>query len=59
MDTNKEAQGIDREQIPETITFRTADRMTYGALGYEGNELMAFYRATTWKSSSTCGSSTR
>ena len=25
MDTNKEAQGIDREQIPETITFRTAD----------------------------------
>ena len=21
MDTNKEAQGIDREQIPETITF--------------------------------------
>ena len=42
MDTNKEAQGIDREQIPETITFRTADRMTYGALGYDGNELMAF-----------------
>ena len=41
MDTNKEAQGIDREQIPETITFRTADRMTYGALGYDGNELMA------------------
>ena len=36
MDTNKEAQGIDREQIPETITFRTADRMTYGALGYDG-----------------------
>ena len=35
MDTNKEAQGIDREQIPETITFRTADRMTYGALGYD------------------------
>lgn len=29
------------EQIPETITFRTADRMTYGALGYDGNELMA------------------
>lgn len=28
-------------QIPETITFRTADRMTYGALGYDGNELMA------------------
>ena len=22
--------------------FRTADRMTYGALGYDGNELMAF-----------------
>ena len=42
MDTNKEAQGIGREQIPETITFRTADRMTYGALGYDGNELMAF-----------------
>ena len=35
MDTNKEAPGIDRERIPETITFRTADRMTYGALGYE------------------------
>ena len=32
---------IDREQIPETITFRTADRMTYGALGYDGNELMS------------------
>lgn len=29
------------EQVPETITFRTADRMTYGALGYDGNELMA------------------
>ena len=42
MDTNKEAPGIDRERIPETITFRTADRMTYGALGYDGNELMAF-----------------
>ena len=39
MDTNKEAPGIDRERIPETITFRTADRMTYGALGYDGNEL--------------------
>ena len=38
MDTNKEAPGIDRERIPETITFRTADRMTYGALGYDGNE---------------------
>ena len=37
MDTNKEAPGIDRERIPETITFRTADRMTYGALGYDGN----------------------
>ena len=23
MDTNKEAPGIDRERIPETITFRT------------------------------------
>lgn len=30
-----------REQIPETVTFRTADRITYGALGYDGNELMA------------------
>ena len=30
-----------REQIPETITFRTADRRAYGALGYDGNELMA------------------
>ncbi|KAB4219461.1 hypothetical protein GAP53_08325 [Bacteroides uniformis] len=30
-----------QNQIPETITFRTADRMTYGALGYDGNELMA------------------
>ena len=27
--------------MPETITFRTADRMMYGALGYDGNELMA------------------
>ena len=59
MDTNKEAQGIDREQIPETITFRTADRMTYGALGYDGNELMAFISGYDLKSSSTCGSSTR
>lgn len=30
-----------REQVPETVTFRTADRVTYGALGYDGNELMA------------------
>lgn len=30
-----------QEQIPETITFRTEDRMRYGALGYDGNELMA------------------
>ena len=29
------------QQVPETITFRTADRMTSGALGYDGNELMA------------------
>ena len=29
------------ERVPETITFRTADRMMYGALGYDGNELMA------------------
>ena len=28
-------------QIPKTITFRTADRMTYGAVNYDGNELMA------------------
>ena len=47
MDTNKEAPGIDRERIPETITFRTADRMTYGALGYDGNELMAFISGST------------
>ena len=26
------------EEVPETITFRTADRMMYGALGYDGNE---------------------
>ncbi len=32
---------LQKEQIPETITFKTADRMTYGALGYDGNELMA------------------
>lgn len=30
-----------REPVPETVTFRTADRITYGALGYDGNELMA------------------
>lgn len=30
-----------REQVPETVTFRTADRITYGALGYDGDELMA------------------
>ena len=29
------------EEVPETITFRTADRMMYGALGYDGNEQMA------------------
>ena len=29
------------ERVPETITFCTADRMMYGALGYDGNELMA------------------
>ena len=49
MDTNKEAPGIDRERIPETITFRTADRMTYGALGYDGNELMAFISGYDWR----------
>ena len=37
MDTNKEAPGIDRERIPETITFRTADRMSFVALVYDGN----------------------
>lgn len=37
----KENNEITTEQVPETITFRTADRMTYGALGYDGNELMA------------------
>lgn len=36
MDTNKEAPGIDRERIPETITFRTADRMTYGRWAMTG-----------------------
>lgn len=36
----QEKQDI-REQLPETVTFRTADRITYGALGYDGNELMA------------------
>lgn len=29
------------KQTEETVTFRKADRMTYGALGYDGNELMA------------------
>lgn len=37
----KENDNETTEQVPETITFRTADRMTYGALGYDGNELMA------------------
>lgn len=41
MNTDRIPQGAPKEQIPETITFRTADRMTYGALGYDGNELMA------------------
>lgn len=27
--------------MDETITFHRNDRMTYGALGYDGNELMA------------------
>lgn len=31
------------EQISEAITIRTADRMTYGALGYDGNELMEIF----------------
>ena len=29
------------EQEIQTITFNISDRMTYGALGYDGNELMA------------------
>lgn len=41
-DTNKNAEDTRQEQVPETVTFYTADRMTYGALGYDGNELMAF-----------------
>lgn len=40
MITEQDKQDV-QKQIPETITFRTADRMTYGALGYDGNELMA------------------
>ena len=36
------------------VTFRVEDRMTYGVLNYDGNELMA---AITW--CSTCGSSIR
>lgn len=38
----KDAEEIQQGPIPETITFHTADRMTYGALDYDGNELMAF-----------------
>lgn len=34
-------QNNTHEELPETITFRTEDRMRYGALGYDGNELMA------------------
>ena len=37
----KESDKTANEQVPETITFRTADRMTYGAVNYDGNELMA------------------
>lgn len=37
----EQENGKVRDTVPETITFRTADRMTYGALGYDGNELMA------------------
>ena len=29
------------EQQQETVTFNLADRVTYGALNYDGNELMA------------------
>lgn len=38
MERDKQDTG---ERMPETITFRAADRMAYGALGYDGNELMA------------------
>lgn len=41
MITEQDRKRQEGEQVPETITFRTADRMTYGALGYDGNELMA------------------
>ena len=37
----KESDKTANEQVPETITVRTADRMTYGAVNYDGNELMA------------------
>lgn len=29
------------EEQDETVSFRKSDRMTYGALNYDGNELMA------------------
>lgn len=29
------------EEQDETVSFRKSDRMTYGALSYDGNELMA------------------
>lgn len=29
------------EEQQETVTFNLADRMTYGTLNYDGNELMA------------------
>lgn len=38
----EQENGKIRDTIPEIIAFKTADRMTYGALGYDGNELMAF-----------------
>ena len=30
-----------KEQQIERVSFRTEDRMTYGVLNYDGNELMA------------------
>ena len=50
----KDAEDIQQGPIPETITFHTADRMTYGALGYDGNE-RRLYRAMILKLSSICG----
>lgn len=34
---------MEGQQIPEneTVSFKRADRMTYGAMSYDGNEMMA------------------